>query len=67
MVATQCQKISPAPCDEIVAGIAMGLTHTQIMREIVVPSSRPGLLTFMNKSKTMFKKKERRVGVGSQG
>lgn len=67
VVATQCQKISPAPCDEIVAGIAMGLTHTQIMREIVVPSSRPGLLTFMNKSKTMFKKKERRVGVGSQG
>jgi DNA-binding ferritin-like protein len=56
-VATQCNKISPAPTDEIVAGVAMGLTHTQIMREIVVPSSRPGLLSLMNRSKTVFRQK----------
>ncbi|HXL03243.1 MAG TPA: hypothetical protein PLH34_00375 [Bacillota bacterium] len=56
-VATQSNKISPAPRDEIVAGIAMGLTYTQIMREIVVPSSRPGLLALMNRSKTMFRRK----------
>jgi hypothetical protein len=56
-VATQSNKISPAPVDEIVAGIAMGLTYTQIMREIVAPSSRPGLLTLMNKPKSMFRRK----------
>lgn len=56
-VASQSNKISPLPSDEVTAGIAMGLTYTQIMREIVAPSSRPGLLTFMNRPKTMFGRK----------
>ena len=56
-VASQSGKISPLPGDEVTAGIAMGLTYTQIMREIVAPSSRPGLLTFMNRPKTMFRRK----------
>lgn len=55
LVAGQSDRISPVPEDEVVAGIVMGLTYTQIMREIVVPSSRPGLLSFMNRPKTMFK------------
>jgi hypothetical protein len=56
-VASQSNKISPVPSDEVTAGMVMGLTYTQIMREIVAPSSRPGLLTFMNRSKTMFRGK----------
>jgi hypothetical protein len=57
IVASQSDKISPVPSDEVTAGIAMGLTYTQIMREIVAPSSRPGLLVFLNRPKTMFRRK----------
>ncbi len=63
-VSTQSDKMSPAPGDEIIAGIAMGLTYTQIMREIVAPSSRPGLLTLLNKPKTMFRRKGGDHGAG---
>ena len=59
ITATQSNKISPLPKDELIAGIVMGLTYTQIMREIVVPSSRPGLLSLLNKPKTVLRLKRR--------
>lgn len=55
LVSIESGKISPAPSDEITAGIAMGLTYTQVMREIVVPSSRPGILTLLNRRKVVLK------------
>ncbi|MGE5593727.1 MAG: hypothetical protein ACM3X3_08625 [Betaproteobacteria bacterium] len=55
LVSLESGKISPAPSDEITAGIAMGLTYTQVMREIVVPSSRPGILALLNRRKIMLK------------
>jgi hypothetical protein len=34
--------------DEIMAGQSLGLTFSMLMREIVIPSGRPGLLQFIN-------------------
>ncbi|MDK2931209.1 MAG: hypothetical protein PWR07_1340 [Bacillota bacterium] len=55
LVSVESEKISPASSDEITAGIAMGLTYTDVMREIVVPSSRPGILALLNRRKVMLK------------
>ncbi|MEW5866232.1 MAG: hypothetical protein AB1774_05155, partial [Bacillota bacterium] len=55
LVSTQSERISPASGEEITAGMAMGLTHTDIMREIVVPSSRPGILSLLNRRKVRFR------------
>ncbi|MBC7082952.1 MAG: hypothetical protein H5T95_05610 [Firmicutes bacterium] len=55
LVSVESEKISPASSDEITAGIAMGLTYTDVMREIVVPSSRPGILALLNRRKIMLK------------
>lgn len=45
-----------APCnrDEVEAGIAWGIGPAAIMREIVVPSSRPGLLVIINRARQAF-------------
>lgn len=47
-------RMSPIDEREVVAGRALGLQHKQIMREIVVPSGRPGLLTAMNRLNQHF-------------
>lgn len=41
-------RLSPVNGAEILAGQALGLADGQIMREIVVPAGRPGLMTFFN-------------------
>ncbi len=55
LVSAESERISPASSDEITAGIAMGLSHTDVMRQIVVPSSRPGILGFLNRRKVMLR------------
>ncbi|MGE5584674.1 MAG: ABC transporter permease [Bacillota bacterium] len=55
LVSLQSERISPASGDEITAGIAMGLSYTDVMREIVVPSSRPGILSFLNRRNVTLK------------
>lgn len=55
LVANNAEKISPVAVDEVTAGEALGLSFDEIMREIVIPSSRPGLLQKLNQRKMKFK------------
>ena len=54
IVANNTEKISPIASDEVVAGEALGLSFDEIMREIVIPSGRPGIMYKLNKSKLNF-------------
>ncbi|MGI6082149.1 MAG: hypothetical protein ACOYEP_04680 [Limnochordia bacterium] len=49
------RRISPVDADEIVAAEALGLDAAQLMREVVVPSSRPGLLWLLNRTQQVFR------------
>lgn len=55
IVANNAEKISPMAADEVTAGEALGLSYDEIMREIVIPNGRPGLLQKMNQYKIKFK------------
>lgn len=55
IVANYAEKISPISGDEVLAGESLGLSFDEIMREIVVPSGRPGLLQKLNSRKVKFK------------
>jgi len=55
IVANNAEKISPMSTDEIMAGQSLGLSEDEIMREIVIPSARPGLLQKINSRKVKFK------------
>ncbi len=48
------EKFSPIHTNEIMAGQSLGLSDVQIMREIVIPVSRPGLLNLLNRWKQRF-------------
>ncbi len=48
------EKFSPVKKQEIMAGQSLGLSNVQIMREIVIPSGRPGLLNLLNRPKQKF-------------
>ena len=54
IVANNTEKISPVATDEVTAGEALGLSFDEIMREIVIPAGRPGLMAKLNKSKLKF-------------
>ncbi len=55
VVANYTEKISPISSEEVMAGEALGLSFDEIMREIVIPSGRPGLLQKLNQRKVKFK------------
>lgn len=55
LVANYAEKISPISTEEVVAGEALGLSFDQVMREIVVPNGRPGLLSRLNRRKMIFR------------
>lgn len=55
LIANNAEKISPLATDEVIAGEALGMSFDEIMREIVIPNSRPGLLQYLNKRKMKFK------------
>ena len=55
VVACYTEKISPIAGEEIMAGQSLGLSIDGIMREIVIPSGRPGLLQKLNQRKVKFK------------
>ncbi len=42
------ERLSPIPWDEMVAGEAMGLSWTGVLRQIVIPAGRPGLMQLLN-------------------
>ena len=55
VIACYTEKISPISGDEMMAGQSLGLSIDEIMREIVIPSGRPGLLQKINQRKIKFK------------
>lgn len=55
LLANNAEKISPVAADEVTAGEALGLSFDEVMREIVIPNGRPGLLQVMNRRKMKFK------------
>lgn len=55
LVAAYTEKISPVAGDEIMAGEALGLSVDEVMREIVIPAGRPGLMHKLNRRKIKFK------------
>lgn len=55
IVANYAEKISPISGEEVMAGEALGMSFDEIMREIVIPSARPGLLQKLNSRKVKFK------------
>ncbi|CUH94538.1 hypothetical protein P22_0604 [Propionispora sp. 2/2-37] len=55
IAAGYAEKINPVSTEEVMAGEAMGLSFDEIMREIVVPGGRPGLMQKLNRRKIKFK------------
>jgi len=55
LVACYTEKISPISGEEIMAGQSLGLSMDEVMREVVIPSGRPGLLQKLNQRKVKFK------------
>jgi uncharacterized protein YjgD (DUF1641 family) len=49
------ERLSPVDGSEILAGEALGLSYAQIMREIVLPAGRPGLLTILSRAQRKFR------------
>jgi ABC-type amino acid transport system permease subunit/prefoldin subunit 5 len=45
------EKISPVSSEEVMAGEALGMSMDEVMREIVIPNGRPGLLQKLNQRK----------------
>jgi hypothetical protein len=50
-----CEKFNPVDDEEIVAGEAMGQPFETIMREIVIPAGRPGLMQWLNRRRLVMK------------
>lgn len=44
-------RLAPSNRDEVEAGVAWGIGPAAIMREVVVPASRPGLLMLINRAR----------------
>lgn len=55
MMALITEKITPISVEEIFAGKSLGMSFTEIMREIVIPNGRPGLLERLNRRNLKFK------------
>ncbi|SDF71201.1 hypothetical protein [Sporomusa acidovorans] len=55
LIANNAEKINPVASEEVSAGEALGLSFDEIMREIVIPNARPGLLQKLNRRKMKFK------------
>lgn len=45
------EKINPVNKEELMAGLSLGFSFVIIMREIIIPSGRPGLLQLLNRRK----------------
>ncbi len=50
-----CHKLNPVDAREFIAGESMGLTLPQIIREIVLPGARPGILALLNRPGQMIR------------
>jgi hypothetical protein len=55
LLALLAEKINPVNQEEVMAGLSLGLPFQTIMREIVIPAGRPGLLQLLNRWKMTMK------------
>jgi ABC-type amino acid transport system permease subunit len=55
ITAAYAEKISPVAGEEVMAGEALGMSLDEVMREIVIPNGRPGLMQKLNQRKVKFK------------
>jgi hypothetical protein len=51
LLALLAEKINPVNQEEVLAGLSLGLPFQTIMREIVIPAGRPGLMQLLNRWK----------------
>jgi hypothetical protein len=49
------EKVNPVNQEEFMAGLSLGLPFRTIMREIVIPAGRPGLMQLLNRWKMIMK------------
>lgn len=55
LVVILAERFSPVDRMELMAGgQSLGLSNVQIMREVVIPPGRPGLLNLLNRWKQQF-------------
>ncbi len=54
LIAFMAERFSPVNSMELMAAQSLGLSNVQIMREVVIPPSRPGLLNLLNRFKQQF-------------
>lgn len=54
LIVVFAERFSPVHSMELMAGQSLGLSNVQIMREVVIPPSRPGLLNLLNRFKQQF-------------
>ena len=50
----EAKTITAISSSEFRAGEALGFSYAQIMRQIIIPAGKPGLLKFLNRYKTYF-------------
>ncbi len=55
LISLFAEKFNPISKDEVMAGLSLGLPFKMLMREIVIPSGRPGLMQFLNRWKMIMK------------
>ncbi len=55
IISVIAEKINPVSKDEVLAGLSLGLPFKTIMREIVIPAGRPGMLQLLNRWKMIVK------------
>ncbi len=54
LVSALAQKLNPISISEFTAGEAMGMDLPDIVREIVLPAARPGVLSLLNRCNQLF-------------
>lgn len=55
LIASLSEKINPICKEEVMAGLSLGLPFKTVMREIVIPAGRPGLLQILNRWRMIVK------------
>ena len=54
LIVVFAERFSPVHSMELMAAQSLGLSNRQIMREVIIPPSRPGLLVMLNRFKKQF-------------
>lgn len=55
LTAALARKLAPVNLGELEAGQALGLSYARMLREIVIPEGRPGLLSLLNRRELIFR------------